>query len=104
LRHALGRARVVLVAAAFAGVGAQAVAQPPVIQKVEPPSWWAGYSINAVYLIRPDRLANGDPSNDDPAKAHGLTDRSQTRFYHGGDLAGILQRLTYLESLGMSTL
>jgi glycosidase len=57
-----------------------------------------------VYLIMPDRFANGDPANDDPAKAPGLSDRSKTRFYHGGDLAGIRQRLPYLKSLGVTAL
>ena len=184
MKHAL----LVLIAAGIAGAAAQSAAQAPTIDKVEPPNWWAGYSINpvrllvrgsglagarmtcarltcgspkvnaagtyafvdvtvpagtaagayplvlrtaggsatvpftvsgalpkagrfqgfgpddAVYLIMPDRFANGDSANDDPAKSRGLVDRSKTRFYHGGDLAGIRQRLPYLKSLGITAL
>ena len=58
---------------------------------------------DAIYLIMPDRFANGDPANDDPASAPGLHDRSKPRYYHGGDLAGIIQRLPYLKDLGVTT-
>lgn len=167
---------------------ARAAAQAPVIEKVEPPNWWAGHSVDPVrllvrgrdlgearmrcarlrcgvpkvnaagtyafvdvtiprgtapgaypltlgtsrgtasvpftvspalpragrfqgfgpedvaYLIMPDRFANGDTTNDDPAKSRGLHDRAKARFYHGGDLAGIRQRLPYLASLGVTAL
>jgi len=165
-----------------------ATAQAPAIEKVEPPNWWAGHSINPVrvlvrgrnltgarmacarlrcgapkvdsagtyalvdvtipagtrageypltlrtasgtaslpftvaaplpragrfqgfgledviYLIMPDRFANGDTTNDRPAKSPALIDRSRARHYHGGDLAGVRQRLPYLKSLGVTAL
>jgi glycosidase len=56
------------------------------------------------YLIMPDRFANGDPSNDDPPVSKGLHNRADPRFYHGGDLEGIIQRLPYLKDLGVTTL
>ncbi len=56
------------------------------------------------YLAMPDRFANGDPSNDDPTKAPGLLDRSKARYYHGGDLRGLIDRLPYLADLGVSAL
>lgn len=59
---------------------------------------------DVIYLIMPDRFANGDPSNDDPATSPGLVDRSKTRYYHGGDLAGVRQRLPYLKSLGVTAI
>lgn len=59
---------------------------------------------DVIYLIMPDRFANGDRSNDDPAKSPGLTDRDKPRFYHGGDLAGIRQRLPYLKDLGVTAI
>ena len=52
----------------------------------------------------PDRFANGDPANDDPAKSPGLFNRSKSRHYHGGDLRGVIQRLPYLKELGVTTL
>lgn len=57
-----------------------------------------------MYLIMPDRFANGDPTNDEPAKSPGLLDRSKSRHYHGGDLRGVIQRLPYLKELGVTTL
>ena len=59
---------------------------------------------DVVYLIMPDRFANGDPSNDDPAVSRGLMDRKKLRYYHGGDLAGVKQRLPYLKSLGVTAI
>ncbi len=53
-----------------------------------------------IYLIMPDRFANGDTSNDDPAVSKGLFDRQQPRYYHGGDLQGILDHAGYLRELG----
>ena len=52
-------------------------------------------SDDVIYLIMPDRFANGDPSNDDPPISHGLYDRHKSRYYHGGDLQGIIDRLPY---------
>jgi neopullulanase len=57
-----------------------------------------------IYLIMPDRFANGDPSNDDPAVSHGLFDRQKARYYHGGDLQGIIDHLPYLKDLGVTAL
>ena len=59
---------------------------------------------DVVYLIMPDRFANGDPSNDDPAVSRGLMDRTKSRFYHGGDLAGVRQHLPYLKALGVTAI
>lgn len=63
-----------------------------------------GFDRNDVmYLLMPDRFANGDPSNDDP-RGTGILDRAKGRYYHGGDLAGVRQRLPYLKSLGITTI
>jgi glycosidase len=59
---------------------------------------------DVIYLIMPDRFANGDPLNDEPAEFPGSHDRSNPRAYHGGDLRGIEQHLDYLKSLGVTTL
>jgi len=163
-------------------------AQAPVIEKVDPPSWWAGHSINPVrllvrgehlagarmtcphfscatrrvsasgtyafvdvtvpktlgpgkypltlrtaagrasfdftinaplaragrfkgfdandviYLIMPDRFADGDTANDDPAVSRGLLDRHNLHRYHGGDLAGVQAKLPYLKTLGVTAI
>jgi glycosidase len=59
---------------------------------------------DVVYLLMPDRFANGDTTNDSPAKSPGLIDRSKGRYYHGGDLAGVRKRLPYLKSLGITAI
>lgn len=59
---------------------------------------------DVIYLIMPDRFANGDKSNDDPEISRGLFDPSDPRRYHGGDFQGIIDRLPYLKSLGVTTL
>jgi glycosidase len=174
--------------AAVATLAGAAAAQAPVVEKVEPPNWWAGHSVNPVrvlvrgrhlagarlecprlacanvrvnaagsylfadvtvprgtapgrypltvrtaggaapvaftvsaplsaagrfqgfdandvlYLIMPDRFANGDTTNDDPAASRGLLDRRHPRRYHGGDLAGVRARLPYLKDLGVTAI
>jgi glycosidase len=59
---------------------------------------------DVLYLIMPDRFANGDPTNDEPADAPGTHDRSNPRAYHGGDLRGIRDHLPYLKDLGVNSL
>jgi glycosidase len=59
---------------------------------------------DVLYLLMPDRFANGDPANDDRAPSAGLLDRSKQRYYHGGDLAGVRQRLPYLKELGVTAI
>jgi len=59
---------------------------------------------DVVYLIMPDRFANGDPANDEPGEAPGSHDRAKARAYHGGDLRGIREHLDYLKDLGVTTL
>jgi glycosidase len=58
---------------------------------------------DAIYLLMPDRFANGDPANDRPARSPTLFDRTRSRFYHGGDLQGVIDHLPYLRDLGITT-
>ena len=59
---------------------------------------------DVIYLIMPDRFADGDPLNDEPAEFPGSHDRGKPRAFHGGDLRGIEQHLDYLKDLGVTTL
>jgi neopullulanase len=59
---------------------------------------------DVIYLIMPDRFADGDPSNDRPPGSTGVYDRNQPKAYHGGDLRGIREHLGYLHDLGVTTL
>jgi glycosidase len=80
-------------------------AQFAVVAPLDPVGRFQGFSNDdVIYLIMPDRFANGDPSNDDPAPSLGLYDRAKPRYYHGGDFQGIIQHLPYLKSLGVTAL
>jgi neopullulanase len=59
---------------------------------------------DVIYLIMPDRFADGDLSNDRPPGSTGIYDRRQPMAYHGGDLSGIREHLGYLKDLGVTTL
>lgn len=59
---------------------------------------------DVIYLIIPDRFANGDPANDDPVISRGLYDRKNSHAYHGGDLQGIIDHLPYFKELGVTAL
>lgn len=70
-----------------------------------PAGKYQGFSPDdVIYLLMPDRFADGDSSNNDPAISKGLYDRSKTRRYHGGDLEGIISKLPYLKSLGVTAI
>jgi neopullulanase len=59
---------------------------------------------DVIYLIMPDRFADGDPSNNMPkGAAPGTYDRKAAKAYHGGDLKGIQEHLPYLKELGVTT-
>jgi glycosidase len=60
---------------------------------------------DVIYLIMPDRFADGDPSNNMPkGAAPGTYDRKASKAYHGGDLKGIQDHLPYFRDLGVTTL
>jgi len=60
---------------------------------------------DCIYLIMPDRFANGDSSNDEirSMKQTGIA-RDKIFFRHGGDLLGIRQQLDYLQDMGITAL
>lgn len=62
-------------------------------------------SSDVLYLIMPDRFANGDPTNDNLVmKTAYKTDRNDPSARHGGDLAGIEKHLDYIEDLGVTAI
>jgi glycosidase len=58
-----------------------------------------------IYLIMPDRFANGDKNND-VVKGMQETKLNRDSMYyrHGGDLQGIIDHLDYLQDMGVTTL
>ncbi|MGQ0634039.1 MAG: alpha-amylase family glycosyl hydrolase [Planctomycetaceae bacterium] len=59
---------------------------------------------DVIYLIMPDRFVNGNPQNDAPADEDAMLDRQDKEAYHGGDFAGIRQKLPYLADLGVTAI
>jgi len=62
-------------------------------------------SSDVLYLIMPDRFANGDPTNDQlPMRMPYKVDRNDPNARHGGDLKGISDHLDYLHNLGVTAI
>ena len=59
---------------------------------------------DVLYLITPDRFANGDPSNDNHPDMREKSNRSFKGGRHGGDIAGIIKNLDYIRSTGFSAI
>jgi glycosidase len=57
---------------------------------------------DVIYLLMPDRFANGDASNDNVAGMTEQLNRGNPGGRHGGDLKGITDHLGYLYSLGVT--
>lgn len=59
---------------------------------------------DVMYLIMIDRFSDGDASNNDPPQSRGIYDRKNKFYYHGGDLQGVIDRLSYLKDLGVTAI
>jgi glycosidase len=82
--------------------GAAPAAVPPDDYRQRPPE------DEIIYFVLPDRFENGDPKND---KGGLKGDRLQTGydptakgFFHGGDLAGLIRRLDYIQGMGATAI
>jgi glycosidase len=70
---------------------------------LDPAGRFQGFSSDdVIYLIMPDRFANGDRANDNPPGLGRPADPANPRAIHGGDLRGIRDRLAYLKDLGVT--
>ena len=57
-----------------------------------------------MYLIMPDRFANGNPNNDSDKLTTEKYNRELPEGRHGGDIQGIINHLDYIAALGATTL
>ena len=57
---------------------------------------------DVLYLIMPDRFANGNPGNDDLGEW--IADRRNGGGHHGGDIQGIKEHLDYIDDLGVTAI
>ena len=59
---------------------------------------------DVIYLLMPDRFANGDPSNDSTSDTVEKSNRKENGGRHGGDIQGIVDHLDYLNDLGITAI
>lgn len=62
-------------------------------------------SDDVIYLIMTDRFSDGDPTNNAPSDAPATANnRKNPRAFHGGDLRGVINHLSYFKELGVTAL
>ncbi len=59
---------------------------------------------DAIYLVMPDRFANGNAANDGVDGVRERANRDDANGRHGGDIAGIRQHLDYIAGMGFTQL
>jgi glycosidase len=59
---------------------------------------------DAVYLLFPDRFANGNPNNDSMEGMLEKADRSNPNGRHGGDIKGIIDNLDFVKDVGYTAI
>jgi neopullulanase len=60
---------------------------------------------DVMYLLMPDRFANGDPENDVvEGMREKVADRTDRTGIHGGDLKGIMNNLDYIANMGFTAI
>jgi len=57
---------------------------------------------DAIYLIAPDRFANGTSNNDNVAGYNDVADRQNKGGRHGGDIQGIIEHIDYISDMGFT--
>lgn len=74
--------------------------------RIKPSEEFIGFdSSDAIYLITPDRFANGNPANDRvPYLKETTVDRDDDYARHGGDIRGIINHLDYINDMGFTAI
>lgn len=90
---------------AFKGAGRATSYRYQLRQRAEGSAQRRGFdSADVIYLLMPDRFANGNPSNDSVA---GLADKGNRALgygRHGGDIQGMIDHLDYIHDMGFTQL
>lgn len=58
---------------------------------------------DVIYLLMPDRFANGDTANDNMPGMTERANRTDPGGRHGGDIRGVIDHLDYLTGMGITT-
>ncbi|MBO2544693.1 glycoside hydrolase family 13 protein [Salegentibacter sp. BDJ18] len=86
--------------------GSEEVYEYELKSREKPASEYVGFdNTDAIYLITPDRFANGDKSND---SFDSLNEKNKNREddygRHGGDIRGIINHLDYIDEMGFTAI
>lgn len=102
---------VAAVALAFAVALAAPAATPgpvavPAAEAVIGSASTADFSADVVYQIVTDRFNDGNTGNNNPSNSSGLysADKSNWRYYFGGDWDGITAKIPYLANMGITAI
>ena len=79
--------------------GSARQAFPLAVRSRDPNAHGGFSSADVMYLLMPDRFADGNAANNLPGD-----DRKALKGWHGGDIAGIVKHLDYLHELGVTAL
>lgn len=76
----------------------------PLLQRKEMKGAQGFSSADVLYLIMPDRFADGNVENNEAPglKNRAKVDRNNLNVRHGGDIAGIMNHIDYIDSLGVT--
>ncbi|HET8895251.1 MAG TPA: alpha-amylase family glycosyl hydrolase [Gaiellaceae bacterium] len=97
----------IALAAALIGLGSSAsLRHPAVALGSGSPATKADFTGDTIYQIITDRFYDGNTSNNNPASSPNLysADKSNWTLYWGGDWAGITQKMSYLQGLGVTAI
>ncbi|HEU4323278.1 MAG TPA: alpha-amylase family glycosyl hydrolase [Roseiflexaceae bacterium] len=85
---------------------ALALVIPSTPARATPYTYRESYKADVCYQIATDRFFDGNTSNNNPAKSPNLYDstKSNWKLYWGGDFAGIQQKMSYLQSMGITSI
>lgn len=84
--------------------GTQTIRQPYKLEERQARTEKSFGPEDLIYLIMPDRFADGDPSIDSTAFTKEGVNRKRPNSRHGGDLKGIMKHLDYIENLGATAI
>ncbi len=81
------------------------VVRYPLHPKNPDPAHARGFtSADTIYLITPDRFANGETANDNVPGFGDHVDRDEWGGRHGGDIEGIVDSLDYIQDMGFTAI
>ncbi|OGU68648.1 MAG: hypothetical protein A2499_11670 [Stygiobacter sp. RIFOXYC12_FULL_38_8] len=76
----------------------------PILKREDAANRFKGFTqTDVIYLIMPDRFANGDVTNDSVAGYSDNMQKIHGQGRAGGDLQGVINKLDYLKNLGITT-